>query len=72
MRVVVVRDAPRYQLPEDLPLPSGFREDPNAWALEFLGIQKPLLPDGQALTVDNTVYMNPRTYEAMKAKLGVE
>ena len=70
IKVFVVPDVPRYQLPADLPLPPGFREDFNTWALEFLGIQKPPLPDGEALPIDNTVYMNPRTYRAMKAKLG--
>jgi hypothetical protein len=69
IKIVVVPDVPRYQLPADLPLPNGFREDFNAWARGFLGIQKPWLRDGQSVNTHGAIHMNPRTYEMVKHKL---
>ena len=65
----VAPDVPRYQLPEDLPLPPGFREDLNAWARGFLGIQTPILVDGEVISTLDALYMNPRTYKMVKGKL---
>lgn len=58
IKIVVVPDVPRYQLPADLPLPNG-----------FLGIQKPRLRDGQSVNTHGAIHMNPRTYEMVKHKL---
>ena len=68
--VVVMPDPLRYQLPEGLHLPAGFREDFNAWAREFLGRGQSLLPEGEVWMIAGRAYMNPGTYAATRDKLG--
>jgi hypothetical protein len=67
--VFVTCDTPRYQLPADLPLPEGFREEFNDWARRELGHTNKL-PDSATLVIGNRIYMNPRTYAHMKKEAG--
>lgn len=72
MSVRLVPDRPRYELPAEVipgvPWPAGFREEINAWAKGFLGHSGNLLEDGRSLvdTANSVVYVNPRTFEALR------
>lgn len=72
LRVVVVKDRPRYTLPAELlpgvPWPAAFKAEIDAWAAGFFA---PLsdVADGMAYRQGSTVYMNVRTYAAMKADM---
>lgn len=71
IRVQIIPDQPRYQLPADLPLPPGFREELSAWAREFLGSTN-MLRDGEVLcsrVEPKTIYLNPRTWAQMRNQL---
>lgn len=78
LHIVISPDRPRYQLPEQvmpgIDWPPGFRDEINAWASRELGIQEPLIPDGQMLRLQTggrvQYHVNPRTYEAMRKALG--
>ena len=59
----------RYQLPDDLPLPPGFREEFNAWARSFLGTLPPLLEDGEVLSTCGRLHMNAATWAQVQKQL---
>lgn len=60
---------PRYQLPPDFgPLPPGFREGFNAWALQFFGTEAvAYVFDGRAVGLDRMgVYLHPECAAILK------
>lgn len=80
--IYVVPDRPRMVLskecvPGKVPWPPGFKEQMDAWMLEFFGTTN-LLADMQVLQTDmrrlaglpDGLFMNPRTYEALRKKMG--
>jgi hypothetical protein len=68
MKVVVSRDIPKMKLADGDYVTPEFRQEIDAWLLEFFGVTN-LLPDGQVLSMQsaNSVYMNPRTFAQFKA-----
>jgi hypothetical protein len=70
MKVVISEDQPRYQLPADLLLPPGFRDEFNAWACGFLGTFNQL-KDGEVICMQRAgvLMMNPRTFAQVRASL---
>lgn len=67
--VVLTHDLRRYgKLPDDVQVTPEFRAEFNAWAAEFFQPDPALnaLPDGRCLSLHGTVYMNPRTFAALK------
>ena len=70
MGIHVTKDLPGYQLPDDVCVPADFRREFNEWARGFFTPVN-ILKDGETMIVgDGTIYMNPRTYEALKATFG--
>lgn len=65
-KIVVSPDRPKFQISPDCPLTDDFRVEMNAWCLSFFGTEN-LVPDNQALKIDGVLYVNPRTFERMKA-----
>lgn len=74
LKVVVVEDRPRYQLPEELipgvPWNKEFRDEFNQWARSFLGSTNQI-PDGQMGGVGGMVFVNPRTYDKLRQEFRV-
>lgn len=68
MKIIVSPDVPRMQLSEDCPVTPEFREQCNAWMVEFFGMHN-MIEDGVYLTLNGAIYMNPRTYEQFKAAI---
>ena len=72
MKVIVSPDRPRYQLPDDLLLPPGFRDEFNSWARGFLGAVNQL-KDGEVICMqrEGVLMMNPRTFAQVKTAFKV-
>lgn len=72
VQVQIIPDQPRYQLPTDLLLPPGFREEFDAWARGYLGSTN-MLRDGEVLYSGpgpkSIFYLNPRTWAQMRQQL---
>lgn len=66
MKVQIAPETPKYKLPEDLPLPPGFREEFNAWALARFGTTC-IVPKDQLYIINkNTVVMQQMMYDRLK------
>ena len=72
MKVIVSPDRPRYQLPDDLLLPPGFRDEFNAWARGYFGTRNKL-KDGEVICMqrEGVLMMNPRTFAQVKTAFKV-
>lgn len=72
MSVQISPDRPRYVLPEELmpgvPWPEGFRDSINTWARGFFKGWN-LMEDGQVISTNNTLFMNPRTEAALMSAI---
>ena len=84
MPVVISPDLPRYTLPAELlpgvPWPPGFRDEINAWSLDYLGTVC-LLQDGEGIVATvprlhtffgddkKQIIMNERTFNQMATQL---
>lgn len=63
--VIVRPDHPKRQLPEDVPCTAAYRAEFNAWLAEFFGMEN-WIPDGQAIQAGPRIFVNPRTFAALK------
>jgi hypothetical protein len=65
-RFIVSPDLPRMTISEGCPISPGFREEMNAWLLEFFGTHN-LIADGQVIVLaGRQCYVNPRTHARIK------
>jgi len=67
--IVIECGRPRYQLPDDLPLPPAYRQKFNLWARDFLGSHPPLIGDGQSIAINGRLHMNRKTFEMIKHRV---
>lgn len=68
--VIVEPERPRYTLPADVPPPPGMTRDEFAqWSRRVCGIQAPLIPDGQMLSLAGRLHMNAKTWDRMRREL---
>ena len=67
LKIQAMPDRPKYILPLDVPPPKGMtREEFNAWSLDVCGHYNPI-SDGEVIQMFGVLYVNPRTYEQIKA-----
>lgn len=74
INIIVAPDKPRYTLPAEvlpgIPWPAGFKENIDSWASKFFK-PVPTIPDNEVYFIGSkNMTMNPRTYNAVKVKLG--
>lgn len=67
IQLVIAPEVPRYQLPEDLPLPPAFRAEINEWARSFLGMRS-VMPLGQVTYINGKAYASRETFEMIKER----
>lgn len=70
MRIHVEPLRQRYTLPDDVPPPAGMtREQFNEWSRRVCGYAEPLIADGIVINLRDTLHMNTRTWEKVKASI---
>lgn len=69
LKVVVVAEVPRYQLPLDVTVPPDFRKDFNQWALDFFGTKPEV--ESTPFVLHDHVFLTPSKYEAIRSDVDV-
>lgn len=64
-------DRPKRQLPEDVPCTPAYRVEFNAWLASFFGMDN-LIKDGEAIRAGPRIFVNPRTYQALRRAPGFQ
>lgn len=67
VKVVISHDYPKMKLAEGEYITPKFRQEIDAWLIEFFGMTN-LIPDGKMIHIPSTgtVHVNPRTYAQLK------